>query len=189
MTFRRSTGIFQTAESTGHDFSRLDGRYDEAEAVERAREVFLSERQTDRCGGCVRNLFQSTGGLEATSPIVSAVWNEGVARTTASTSRLSFPRVVTFQRFLSVSRISLAIGLFKRTHPSGSRLAILSTNSCMPPARVTNKLQRAPLPASRLRARRPCSETIERITLRWARSISLKRGMVALRLSLSGSAA
>jgi hypothetical protein len=65
MTFRRSTGIFQTAESTGHDFSRLDGRYDEAEAIERAREVFLSERETDRCRGCVRDLLQrvgSTGG-------------------------------------------------------------------------------------------------------------------------------
>ena len=35
----------------------------------------------------------------------------------------------------------------------GQRLAIASTNSCMPPARVTNRLQRAPLPVSRLRAR------------------------------------
>src|SRR4249920_965392 len=63
MTFRRPAGIFQTAESAGHDISRLDCRYDEAEAIEPAWEIFLSEREAHCCRGCVRDLLQSIGGI------------------------------------------------------------------------------------------------------------------------------
>src|SRR5215831_5103133 len=74
-----------------------------------------------------------------------------------------------------------------RTAPSGRFFATVSTSSCMPPANVTNRLQRAPLPLSRLCAPRRCSAHIAQMMLRLFCSISGKRGMVAARLSLFGS--
>ena len=61
VAFRRSAGIFQAAESTGHNFALFDGRNDEAKAIELAWKVLLPERETDRCRGGVGDLLQVVG--------------------------------------------------------------------------------------------------------------------------------